>query len=87
MEVEKEKFKKMFPNLYKEMFEDRVIPTLFDHLEVCENDQQAIEIINFFEKVGEISKEYAKYLREHVEDLRPLFGTRKRGDYARRGLI
>lgn len=86
MEVEKEKFRKMFPSLYREMF-DRVIPNLFDHLEICENEEQALEVINFFEKIGEISKEYAQYLREHIDVIKPILGTRKRGDYTRRGLI
>jgi hypothetical protein len=76
----------MFPNLYQEL-EGRAIPTVLDHLEVCENEEQALEIIDYFEKRGEITKEYASFLRANIKLLSYLFGTRKRGEYARRGLI
>lgn len=76
----------MFPNLYREL-EDRVIPTVFDHLEVCKDEKEALEVIEFFERRGEISEEFARYLKENLEEFKYLLGTRKRGDYARRGLI
>ncbi len=86
MEWNKEKFRRMFPNLYHEL-EGRVIPTVLDHLEVCENEEQALEVIEFFERRGEITKEYASFLRNNIKLFSHLFGTRKRGDYARRGLL
>lgn len=75
------KFKRLFPNLYREIFD---MPTIYDHFERCQSDEEALEIIDYFEKRGEISKEEAEYLRKNLP--RYLFGTRRRGDYARRGL-
>ncbi|HDN73852.1 DUF2095 domain-containing protein [Archaeoglobales archaeon] len=86
MEWDREKFKKMFPSLYSELHE-RVIPTIFDHLEVCENEEQALEIIEYFERIGEITHDEATLLKNKVELLKGIIGTRKRGDYARRGLL
>ncbi len=82
---EREMFKKMFPNLYHEL-EGRVIPTILDHFEICQNEEEALEIVDFFERKGEITKEYANFLRENIKLFSYLFGTRKRGDYAKRGL-
>ncbi len=82
MEWDIGKFKRLFPNLYREIFE---MPTIYDHFEICQSDEEALEIIEYFERKGEISKEEAKYLRSNLP--RFLFGKRKRGDYARRGLI
>ncbi len=77
-----EKFRKMFPHLYRELFP---LPTVLDHLERCENYEQAIEVIEYFERRGEISKEYAVYLKENITKL-GIIGTRKRGEYERRGV-
>ncbi len=81
-----ERFKKMFPNLYHELTGAKV-PTVLDHLEICKNEKEALEIINYFERRGEITKEYAHFLRSNIKQLKYLFGKRKRGDYERRGLI
>uniref|UniRef100_A0A7J3M0Y0 DUF2095 domain-containing protein n=1 Tax=Archaeoglobus fulgidus TaxID=2234 RepID=A0A7J3M0Y0_ARCFL len=86
MEWDKEKFKRMFPNLYSEMGE-RLIPTVLDHLEVCKNLKEAIEVIDYFEKRGEITKEYASFLRGNEALLKSLIGKRKRGEYESRGLL
>ncbi len=86
MEWDREKFKRMFPNLYHEL-EGRTIPTILDHFEICENEEQALEIVDFFERTGEITKEYASFLRRNIKQFSYLFGTRKRGDYTRRGLL
>ncbi|MDI9645569.1 MAG: DUF2095 family protein [Archaeoglobales archaeon] len=85
MEIEKEKFRKMFPNLYREI-EDG-IPTIFDHFEICKDEVEALEVVEFFEKTGEITHEFAAYLKNNISQFSYLFGTRKRGDYARRGLL
>jgi len=76
----------MFPNLYHEI-EGRTIPTVLDHLEICQNEEEAIEIIEFFERKGEITKEYANFLKNNIKLFSYLFGMRRRGDYARRGLL
>jgi len=81
-----EKFRRMFPNLYYELQGSR-LPTVLDHLERCRNEEEALEIIEFFERKGEITKEYASFLKRNIKQLSYLFGTRKRGDYERRGLI
>ena len=86
MEWDRKKFKRMFPNLYHEI-EGRVLPTVFDHFEICENEEQALEIVEFFERTGEISKEFASFLKRNIRQFSYLFGTRKRGDYAKRGLL
>jgi len=38
-------------------------PTVIDFLRRCDTDEQALEIINYFERRGEISEEYAAELR------------------------
>jgi hypothetical protein len=41
-------------------------PTAIDYLRRCENDGQALEIINFLEEKGEIDASYARKLREQL---------------------
>jgi len=78
-------FKKLFPNLYHEL-QGSKMPTVLDHLEICRDEKEALEVIEFFERKGEITKEYASFLKRNIKTFSYLFGTRKRGDYARRGL-
>ncbi len=85
MEWKKEKFKKMFPNLFHEI-EGSDLPTVLDHLEVCKTIEEAIEVIDFFEKRGEISREYANFLKSNPSLIKSIIGTRERGEYTRRGL-
>lgn len=82
IEWDMEKFKRMFPNLYRELFS---LPTIYDHLERCQNEGEALEIIEFFEKKGELSKYEADRLRRNLP--KHLFGKRERGDFERRGMI
>lgn len=82
MEWDVERFKRMFPNLYREIFK---LPTIYDHIEVCRDEGEALEIIEYFERRGEISREQAESLRKNLP--RHLFGRRKRGDFERRGLV
>jgi hypothetical protein len=86
LEWDREKFKKMFPNIFHEL-EGSKLPTVIDHLERCRNKSEALEIIDYFEKTGEITHEFASFLRANLGALSSLFGTRERGDYERRGLI
>jgi len=79
-----EKFKRMFPNLYREIFD---MPTIYDHFEICKDENEALELIDYFERKGELSKEEAEYLRKNISKFKYLFGKRQRGDFARRGLI
>ncbi len=84
--------KKDFPALARELEGDFAehstwIPKVTDHLQRCKNEDEAIEIINFFEQRGEISQEYARVLRFIVvkKGLKS-FGSRKPGEYEKRGM-
>jgi hypothetical protein len=61
-------------------------PTAIDYLRRCENDEQALEIINFLEEKGEIDASYARKLREQLtrHGLRS-FGKKKESGYYTRG--
>jgi hypothetical protein len=61
-------------------------PTTIDYLRRCENDGQALEIINFLEEKGEIDASYARKLREQLtrHGLRS-FGKKKDLGYYIRG--
>ncbi|MEM0350254.1 MAG: DUF2095 family protein [Archaeoglobaceae archaeon] len=76
----------MFPALYAEIG-DRIIPTVIDHLEICKNVEEAVEIIDYFERKGEISKEFASFLKNNTSLLKSLIRKRKRGEYESRGLL
>lgn len=57
-------------------------PDIIDFLRRCDTNEEAIEIVDFIEKRGEISKEYGKRLREQLneEGVRS-FGAKKGDDY------
>jgi len=82
---DREKFRRMFPNLYREI-ESAKVPDVLDHLERCESEEEAIEIIEYFEKKGEITREFAAFLKSNRALLKSLIGTRKPGEYERWGL-
>jgi len=85
LEWNREMFRRMFPNLFHEL-EGSNVPTVLDHLEVCETEEEAVEVINYFERIGEITSEYASFLRSNAKKL-GIIGTRKRGDYEKGGLV
>ena len=107
MDMEKGRFKKLFPHLAEEMEseENRVSirsvrsepetkekavastfegydPDIIDFLRRCDNDQQALEVINYMERRGEITKNYATKLKTQLKEkgIRS-FGTKKSEDY------
>jgi len=82
---EKRKFRRMFPNLYREI-EGDVIPTVLDHLERCRSIEEAYEIIDYFERRGEITKEYAEFLKSNKTLLSSIIGSRSAGEYEKEGL-
>jgi hypothetical protein len=86
VEWDREKFRKMFPALYAEIG-DRLIPTVIDHLEVCKSLEEAMEVIEYFEKKGEITREFASFLRNNPSLLNSLIRKRRRGEYESRGLL
>ncbi|MCX8172518.1 MAG: DUF2095 family protein [Archaeoglobaceae archaeon] len=67
--------------------EDRLIPTVVDHLEICKTVEEAIEIICYFEKIGELSREDAAFLKNNHTLLRSMINKRRRGEYESRGLL
>lgn len=91
MEIDWKTFKKLFPNLYREMMLKKMsisidavrvdqdqaekeaskpraptMPTAIDYLRRCENDEEAMSVIDYLEKRGEISSEEAERLRKQV---------------------
>ena len=93
MQIDKKRFRKMFPHLAKEVEgkEQRVainsirsdaqtgekaspnkfatyMPDVIDFVRRCDNEQQAEEIINYLEKRGEVSRNYAQRLRKQLKE-------------------
>lgn len=60
-------------------------PTTIDFIRRCENDDQALKIINFLEERGEIESSYARRLRIQLAErgLRSFGKRRKPGCYER----
>ncbi len=58
------------------------VPTAIDYLRRCDNEIQAEETINYLEKKGEITGEYANQLRKTLQEkgLRS-FGPKKEDNY------
>ena len=107
MDVEKKRFRRMFPHLAQELESENCgtkinsvrsdpttgenavsrrfteyTPDVIDFLRRCDNVEQAEEIIDYLEKRGEISFEYAKKLRKQLKEkgVRS-FGSKKEDDY------
>jgi len=106
LEIDKERFKKLFPNLAKEMEEGGVtirgvrsdaevgekafseigwsgyMPDVIDFIRRCDTDDQAREIIDYRERRGEITHEYAEKLRRQLNEkgVRS-FGPKKEDGY------
>ncbi len=113
MDIEKKRFRTMFPSLCNEMTHpkqqvgissvrsdastgekasskcfDGYIPDIIDFIRRCDNEQQAVEIINYLEKRQEISSAYAKKLKKQLKEkgVRS-FGAKKQDDYYSRAII
>ena len=107
MEIDEKEFKKLFPNLYREMNMKRMkisidairvdqeegereaekpraptMPTPIDYLRRCDTDEEALEVIDYLERRGEISVEKANRLRKQVKKhgVRS-FGSKKEWGY------
>ncbi len=82
-----------FPALARELEGDfkeynTRVPNVADHLQRCKCEDEALEIINFFERRREISFEYARALRyQLVTKGLKSFGMRNAGDYESQGMI
>jgi len=114
MEIDKKRFKTMFPHLSREMEQkqhrvtissirsdaqkgenasskrfDGYMPDVIDFIRRCDNEQQAVEIIDFLEKRQEIDSAYAQRLKRQLETegVRS-FGPKKQDDYySREGIV
>ncbi|MCX8169823.1 MAG: DUF2095 family protein [Candidatus Methanomethyliaceae archaeon] len=98
-EYKREELRKAFPNLMREIeeasLEEKITmkidrsrgyePTVIDFIRRCDSNEEAIEIIDFLEKRGEISKEYAEALRTRIrkKGVRSFGKKRKPGYYFR----
>lgn len=107
MNIDKERFKRMFPHLAEEMTSEKnrlpiksvrsdpesaekvatstfagYDPDVIDFLRRCDNEKQAIEVINYMEKKGEITSSHAAKLKKQLKEkgVRS-FGTKKGSDY------
>jgi len=114
MEIDKERFRRLFPNLAREMegananskititsvrsnVESGEIvasqnfkgynPDVIDFLRTCDNEEQADEIIDYLERRGEISREYASQLRRQLKEkgVRSFGSKKEDGYYLKRG--
>ncbi len=84
MEWEKKRFRKMFPNIFREL-EGDIFPSVLDHLERCRNVEEAEEIIDYFARTGEITQEYGEFLKKSGI-LKEIIRSREHGEYTKRGL-
>ena len=87
-----EEFKKKYPNLWKEISENpgtRVKlkdplrgynPTVIDFIQRASTKEEALEVIDYMEKRGEINPSYAEKLREIINEHGPRFFGPKRED-------
>jgi len=107
MNMDKERFKRMFPHLTEEMTDEKnrltmkavrsdpesgekaasntlegYEPDIIDFLRRCDNEKQAIEVINYLEKKGEISSNHAAKLKKQLKEkgVRS-FGAKKGENY------
>jgi hypothetical protein len=63
-------------------------PTVIDFIRRCETEEQALEIIDFMEKRGEITQDYAKRLKNQLAKLGVRsFGEQKKPGYYERNRL
>jgi len=114
MEIDKKRFKRLFPHLSREMeakrqrvtissvrsdlqtgerasskMFDNYMPDVIDFIRRCDNEKQALEIVEYMEKREEISPDYARRLKRQLKEkgVRS-FGPKKEDDYySRRGIV
>jgi len=68
---------------------DSYVPDVIDFIRRCDNERQALEIVDYMVKREEISPNYAKRLRKQLKEkgVRS-FGPKKEDDYySRRGIV
>jgi hypothetical protein len=87
MEWDWRTFRERFPHLAEEISQNSHIPSIMDHFERCSGVEEALELIEFFYRHGEISKSFAESLKKNMDALSRLFNTRKPGEYTKRGIL
>ena len=106
MEIDEREFKRLFPNLYREITGKKMslpidavrttpeeaekeagrrepsLPGPVDYLRRCDTDEEAIDVIDYLERRGEIDGEEAEKLRKQVRErgVRS-FGSKKEWGY------
>ncbi|MBC7127408.1 MAG: DUF2095 family protein [Candidatus Methanosuratincola petrocarbonis] len=81
MGFSEKELKRDYPNLYREISSDSgsghsfkvdrgrgYDPSIIDFLQRCSTDAEGLEVIDFMEKRGEISKAYAASLRKRIAE-------------------
>lgn len=65
-----------------EEFDELKMPDAISYLRRCETEEQAVEVIDYLERKGEITKDYADTLRKQLKEkgVRS-FGSLKKPDY------
>ncbi|MCD6487987.1 MAG: DUF2095 family protein [Desulfurococcales archaeon] len=98
MRISIDEFKKKFPHLSREILEEegiqvvferkprdpwrRYLPGPIDYIRRSRSIEEALEVIDYLEKHGEITPEEAKKYREKLKnDGLKAFGPRKEGNY------
>lgn len=94
VEISLEELRKRYPNLYRELMASRGIklrfkdplrgfqPGAIDFIRRAETKEQAIEVIDYLERRGEIPHDYAEELRDIINEHGPrFFGERKEDGY------
>ena len=82
--ISEKELKKNFPNLLKELEEGKsgkgklpkmkvdkgrgYDPSILDFLRRCDNDREALEVVDYLEKRGEITEAYAASLRTRIKE-------------------
>jgi hypothetical protein len=89
IEFDVEEFKKKYPHLAEEVFGDKGIkvkfdifrgyrPGVIDFIRRCDTEEEAIEIVNYLERRGELTQDEAEEIRRKIrrEGVRS-FGPKK----------
>jgi hypothetical protein len=82
--ISEKELKRNFPNLLKELGERKpdkgkpprvrvdkgrgYDPSILDFLRRCDNDREALEIVDYLERRGEITETYAASLRKRIKE-------------------
>lgn len=93
IEFDTEDFKKRYPHLAEEVLKDKGIkvkfdlfrgyqPNVIDFIRRCDTEEEAIEIVDYLERRGELTPEKAEEIRKKIrrEGVRS-FGPKKEDGY------